>query len=159
MKFPKRRKRGDNPYTIYYSDSSKQYFVSFKDDKNNMNCITVSKEIFEAFNQFELDDISQMNKYDRHIEHSQISEITLNKKLLNKMLTVEECVENDIRYQNIYSSILKLPFNQARRLILFYFYNLKQNEIAKIDHCSIRAVQYTLKVALKNLKKILKETS
>jgi len=49
MKFPKRRKRGDNPYTIYYSDSSKQYFVSFKDDKNNISIKNVLTNLGEFF--------------------------------------------------------------------------------------------------------------
>ncbi len=42
--------------------------------------VEVSKSVFETFNIFELEDISQMNEYDRHLEHSEAYEHTLHKK-------------------------------------------------------------------------------
>ena len=52
----------------------------FKDGENNTHLVEIKKEIFDAMDRFELDDLSEMNEYDNHIEHSEVKEITLNKK-------------------------------------------------------------------------------
>lgn len=36
--------------------------------------IEVSKEMFKIFNQFELDYLKELNKFDRYIEHKELSE-------------------------------------------------------------------------------------
>ena len=77
---PKRRKFKDNPYTIIEIEISNKYFVTFKDSRDIFNKVEVSKDIYEMFNYYELRDLSQMNEYDNHIEHSEIYENNLNKK-------------------------------------------------------------------------------
>lgn len=42
--------------------------------------VLISKIIFDSFNKFELKDISWMNEYDRHYEHSEIYESTLHER-------------------------------------------------------------------------------
>lgn len=42
--------------------------------------VLISKKIFDSFNKFELEDISWMNEYDRHYEHSEIYESTLHER-------------------------------------------------------------------------------
>lgn len=61
---PKRKKSKDNPYTLLVINN--KYYVEFKDVKNILNTVEVTEEQFEAFNEFELEDKSQMNKYERH---------------------------------------------------------------------------------------------
>ena len=77
-KRPKRRKDKYNPYTLC-SEKGK-YYVYFVDVNNRIQMVEVSKSVFETFNIFELEDISQMNEYDRHLEHSEAYEHTLHKK-------------------------------------------------------------------------------
>lgn len=77
-KRPRRRKDKYNPYTLH--KVKERYYVSFVDVNNNFQKIEVSREVFESFNKFELEDVSQMNEYDRHLEHSKIYEHTLHKK-------------------------------------------------------------------------------
>lgn len=97
-----------------------------------------------------------MNKYDRHIEHSQLNEINLYKRTFNKEKSIEESVINNIQNQKLYIAISKLPINQKERIYKYFFKNLTLKQIAFEEECSIRAVQYTMKIALKNLKKFLK---
>ena len=66
MERPKRRKSIDNPYTLI--ETNKGFYISFKDSNNIKNIVEVSEKVFNAFNNFELEDKSQMNEYDRHIE-------------------------------------------------------------------------------------------
>lgn len=46
--------------------------------------------MFESFNKFELEDISQMNEYDRHLEHSEVYEHTLYQKSVSSEQPLEE---------------------------------------------------------------------
>lgn len=67
-KRPKRRKDKYNPYTL--STESGKYYILFIDVNNHIQKVELSKKLFDSFNKFELEDISQMNEYDRHYEHS-----------------------------------------------------------------------------------------
>lgn len=57
-----------------------KYYVEFKDVKNILNTVEVTEEQVGAFNEFELEDKSQMNKDERHKERSEVYEETLYKK-------------------------------------------------------------------------------
>lgn len=152
---PKRRKNKDNPYTIVFLENENKYFIRFENEENVAICIPIEKEIFEIFNEYELIELSQMNRYDRHIEHSELSEITLNKKMINKPESVENIVCDIVEKERLYNAVLSLPESQKRRILMYYFGNYTQKEIADKEKCSIRAIQYSLKIGLKNLKKFL----
>jgi RNA polymerase sigma-70 factor (ECF subfamily) len=93
---PKRRKHKDNPYTIKYIESKNIYVVSFKDVKGKLNKVEVSEKVYRVFDKFELQDIKELNEYDRHIEHSEIFENNLEARALNKQIPTDEIVENKI---------------------------------------------------------------
>ena len=152
-KSPKRRKDKFNPYTIISLNN--KFFVKFIDSNNHLQYIEISKELYDTFDKFELVDLSQMNKYDRHIEHFNIDTLNLNKRAVKKNINLEKIIVKRSEYSSLYNAILMLPQKQKRRIILFYFYNYTQQEIANIENCSLRAVQYSLSIALKNLKKLL----
>lgn len=96
-----------------------------------------------------------MNEFDRHIEHSKLHENTLNKRMLIKDMGVEDIVIQKIENEQLYHAINSLPLKQKSRLHKYFFENLTQKEIAEIENCSIRAIQYSIQSALKNLKKFL----
>ena len=73
-KRPKRRKDKYNPYTL--STDNKKYYVSFKNVDGKIQKTEVDKAVFEAFDSFELDDISIMNEAERHYEYSELTEET-----------------------------------------------------------------------------------
>lgn len=153
---PKRRKDKYNPYTIKCEN---RYLIKFQDIHNKKHIIEVSKEIYQAFNEFELSDLSQMNKFDRHIEHLKLNENMLNSKMINKQVDVEDIIVKKSETQKLHNLILKLPKIQKRRIIMYFFEEMTLKEIAKKEHCSIRAIQYSINIALKNLKNFLKKTS
>mgnify|MGYP006873258533 CR=1 FL=1 len=61
-KRPKRRKDKYNPYTLHTEKG--KYYIVFIDVNNHIQKVEVSKTIFDSFNIFELEDISQMNEYE-----------------------------------------------------------------------------------------------
>ena len=107
----KRKKYKDNPYTLMIENDI--YYVLFTDVKNIIHKIEVSEDVFIAFNSFELDDKKIMNEFDRHIEHSELSEITINKKAIIKSELVDESVEKNIEDELIKAAreVFKRKFN------------------------------------------------
>lgn len=103
MERPKRRKSIDNPYTII--ETSKGFYVSFKDGNNINNLVEVSEKVFNAFNRFELEDKSQMNKYDRHIEHSEIYAETLYKMTSSTYESLDDEYIKKSSYEDLIEAI------------------------------------------------------
>ena len=100
-----------------------------------------------------------MNKFDRHIEHSDLTEASIYNRKLDKEKCIEDDILENIEKERLYNAVLLLPKPQKRRIYLHYFCELTYREIAKTEKCSIRAIQYSLRNALKNLKNFLNETS
>lgn len=113
-KRPKRRKDKYNPYTLY--TKAGRYYISFVDVNNNFQKIEVSQEVFESFNRFELEDISQMNEYDRYLEHSEVYEHTLYQKSVSSEQPLEEYFDKAQDSENLHMAINKLPNVQKRIL-------------------------------------------
>ena len=154
-KRPKRRKDKYNPYTL--CSKKGKYYVYFVDVNNRIQMVEVSKSVFETFNIFELEDISQMNEYDRHLEHSEAYEHTLHKKKDSREWSLEEYFENVQITENLHMAISKLPEVQKRRLNKYYFEEKTFDEIALEEGCTYQCVQRSVYRAVEKIKNILKK--
>ena len=155
---PKRRKDKDNPYEIFsvgIETENPQYYIRFIDGLGDKHCIEIEKEMFDLLDRFELDDLSLLNEVDRHYEHSELDEVTLERRALNKPLSIEETVIQEIGYMELHTAIDTLPEKQRKRLKLYYFENLTYEEIAKLEGCKYQTIQESIYAALKKIKKIL----
>lgn len=153
-KRPKRRKDKYNPYTLY--TKAGRYYISFVDVNNNFQEIEVSQEVFESFNKFELEDISQMNEYDRHLEHSESNENTLYQKSVSSEQPLEEYFDKAQAGENLHMAISKLPDLQKRRLKKYYFEEKTFEEISLEEGCTYQCVQRSVYRAVGKIKNILK---
>lgn len=153
---PKRRKHKDNPYTLNYIEEKNIYTITFKDVKGHLNKVEVSEEVYRVFDKFELQDIKELNEYDRHIEHSEIFENNLETRAKDKPLSLEDEIVRKSTFDELKKAIELLPEVQKRRIKKYYFDDKKQQQIANEEGVDIRAIQYTLNIALKKLKEILK---
>ena len=154
---PKRRKYKDNPYTLNYIEEKNIYIVSFKDGKGNMQKIEVSKEVYKAFDDFELQDLAELNEYDRHIEHSEIFENNLEIRAKDKPISLEDSIIRKSTYAELMKAIKQLPITQQKRIKLYYFDELSTKEIADIEKCTQHSVRVSLRRAIEELGKILKK--
>lgn len=154
-KRPKRRKDKYNPYTLHTEKG--KYYIVFIDVNNHIQKVEVSKKIFDSFNIFELEDISQMNEYDRHLEHSEIYEHTLHKKKVSSDRSLEEYFENVQVTENLHIAINKLPEVQKRRLKKYYFEEKTFEEIALEEGCTYQCVQRSVYRAVAKIKNILEK--
>ena len=117
---PKRRKDKYNPYSFKKMDIDDKYIISFTNNNNEIE-LEISKELYSVFNNFELSDLSIMNEFDRHIEHSKLNENTLNKRIFNVERGVEDIVINKIEKQKLHIAIDSLPLKQKNRIQKYFF--------------------------------------
>lgn len=152
---PKRRKDKYNPYTIFEKDG--RFFLSFRDGQAVQYDIEIDKSLFDVLNQFELDDLSILNEWDRHIEHFEQTEQSLNRRAYYKAESVEDAVLRNIEYERLHRAISELPETQRRRLTLYYFRGLTYEQIAEMEGCSHPAVIKSVSAAIEKIRKILSE--
>ena len=128
-KMPIRNKSKDNPYTLGFDEEKNVYTVEFMDNRKQIHKVEISEKVYQAFDKFELEDISQIHKFRKHIEHSEIFEETLEHRMLNKPITIEDEVEEKILFDDIKNAIDSLPEIQKNRIKKYYFDNktLEQN--------------------------------
>lgn len=153
-KRPKRRKDKYNPYTL--SQKEDKHYLSFWDGQGILRELQITKELFEVLNRFELDDLSVLNEWDRHIEHFEQTEQSLNRRAFSKEESVEETVLRSIEYERLHRAITQLPETQRRRLILYYFEGLTYEQIARMEGCTIMPVKRSIDSAIKKLKLFFK---
>lgn len=140
-----------NPYTLIILDG--RYYLSFKDSRGALQSIEIDEVLYELFNRFELEDISYFNKLSRHIEHSELTEASLNERAFCKPESIEEEVSRNMEYELLHRVIEKLPEVQRRRLLLYFFGEMTYEQIAAIEGCTKRAVKFSVDIAIEKLKK------
>lgn len=150
-KHPNRKKDKYNPYTLIISDG--RYYLSFKDSRGELQTIEIDEVLYGLFNRFELEDISYLNKLSRHIEHSELTEASLNDRAFCKPESIEEKVSRNIEYELLHKAIAKLPEIQRRRLLLYFFGEMTYEQIAALEGCTKRAVKFSVDIAIEKLKK------
>ena len=148
---PKRRKDKYNPYEIYEKDG--KYYVSFRNGEKEYKDLEIGKNLYEAFNTFELQDVSHMNVVDRHLEQSEVWDSSLYERAIKKEESVEDTVLKKLEEERLHNAIQKLSEIQRRRLIKYYFEEMTYEQIAQEEACSFRRVAKSVKAAIENLKK------
>ena len=153
---PKRRKYGDNPYSLNKDTSKNLYMVSFKDALGIMREIEITKEVWEVFDEYERLDISEMNEFDRHTEHSEIFEDNLVKRANEKTISIEDEFIQKATFEELKKGIEMLPEYQKRRIKKYYFEEKNEQQIAEEEKTTQQAISLTLSFARNNLKNFLK---
>ena len=148
---PKRRKDKYNPYKI--CENNGKYYLPFQDGQGVRHNMEIEKELFDVFKRFELDDLSILNEWDRHIEQFEQTEQSLNRRASYKVESVEEVVLRNIEYEQLHQAIATLTETQQRRLTLYYFRGLTYKRIAEMEGCSVSAVGGSIYAAMENIKK------
>lgn len=156
-KFPKRRKDKDNPYVLGFNSNTNSYTITFIDSLKILQTIEITEEMYLEFNKFELDDLSYMNKFDRHIEHLEQTDESIYNRTLKKSDDLCDLVFNNILYEELNKEINYLPDIQKRRLKMYFFDGLTLKKISEIEGCSIRSIKYSIDIAINKLSKKLKK--
>ena len=122
-----------------------------------MNKYEITEELYDAFNSFELEELSYLNVWDRHMEQSEIWESTLNERAVEVQESVEDIVIRNLQNEKVHRAIDMLPEVQRRRVKMYFFDGMTYEEIAAKEKCKHPAVVKSVKAALEKLKNILEE--
>ena len=150
-----RNKDKYNPYTLEVKENN-CYILQFKDSRNVLQEISITKEVYDAFDSFELEDISQIHKIRKHIEYNEVYEESLYHRSSAETVSLEDEVESKILSEEIKSAINELSEIQKRRLIKYYFYNMTYEEIASEENCTKRAVKFSIDIGIEKISKKIK---
>ena len=89
----------------------------------------------------------------RSIEHSELTEATINERAFYKQTNLDEMVLRNRECELLHKAISKLPEVQKRRLLLYFFGDMTYEQIAKMEGCTKRAVKFSVDIAIEKLKK------
>lgn len=149
---PKRYKEYDNPYTLESIEKEELYFIRFRDEKGE-HLVTVSKEVFDVFDESEKQDNNMMVRNSRYIHKYELSDEALSNKMLNNQTSIEDKLISDFEIEELYEAINELSDIQKRRIRKYFFENMTFEEIAKEENCTKRAVKFTIDIALEKISK------
>jgi len=152
---PKRYKEYDNPYTLESVEKEELYFIRFRDEKGE-HLVTVSKEVFDVFDESEKQDNNLMVRNSRYIHKYELSDEALSNKMLNNQTSIEDKLISDFEIQELYEAINELSDIQKRRIKKYFFEDKTFEEIAIEEECSKVAVKYTIDIALEKISKKIK---
>ncbi|MEG0576805.1 MAG: sigma-70 region 4 domain-containing protein [Bacilli bacterium] len=138
-------------HKIEIIDNVKHYYIVYKED-----CmIELNSQEYKKFMSFKSEEVRTNNINSRYIEHSELTEVTLHKRLLNKQCNITEIIHKKNIIKKLYLAISSLNKIQQKRLIMYYFDDMTYEQIAKAEHCSKSAVKFSIDIAKDHLKKEL----
>ena len=100
--------------------------------------------------------MSELNEYDNHIEHSEIYEETLEKRIVNRQELIEDSIIKKDNFEKLHNAINELSDIEKRRIRMYYFEDKTLDEIAEIERTSHQAISKSIHNSLKKLEKLLK---
>ena len=104
---------------------------------------------------FELEDLKELNEFDRHIEHKELSEESIFNRGVNISESLDDYIIRKTSYEELMNAINQLSNTQRRRVKMYYFDELDLKTIAAIEKTSFQMISKSIKQAIKKLKKIL----
>ena len=155
---PKRRIHKDNPYRIFstgLATDNPHYYIKFQDAQEVEICVEVSKDLFDFFDNCELEDLSLLNESDRHLDKTELSPYLLNVITNQSQDPLLDLTAKSQEERQLRMAIMMLPDKQRRRLLMHYWGNMTYKQIAKIEGCAFQVVQRSIEKAKINLKNIL----
>ncbi len=143
----------DNPYIPIFDEIKNKYLIYFKDLERTIHEIEVSKAVYLEFVKYNLLLKRQQNEFDRHIEHSEVFENTLNNRIMDKPVSIEDEVIRKATFEDVIREIEKLPEIQKRRIKKYYCDKKTFEQIAQEEHCTKRAIKFSVDIAIKEIYK------
>jgi RNA polymerase sigma-70 factor (ECF subfamily) len=130
-----------------------RYFISFTDGQGVRRETEVSHPIYLEFLRFVRIERNFRRSDERHIEKSELTEETLNRRMLRPPESVEETVLDSQRNERLRQAVADLPETQRWRFVLHHKCGLTYEQIAEIEGCSFQAVAKSIKAAENSIKK------
>ena len=133
------------------------YYVRFHDSNHVLQETKVTKGQFATFLKSATQAKKEKNEIDRHIEQSELTEATLQRRMANRQLQLEDQLHTEMENDRLWQAIKELPKLSQKRIYLYYFERMTLEQIAKIEGVETYPVWISIQIALKKLRTILEE--
>lgn len=140
---------------LTFKPNNKHVTVINKSAKR-INEIRMTRTLQKEFERQRKEDISHKNKFDRHIEHFELSEEEISVRAIHKNPTIEEIILGNESIREIIREIWVLPIPQNRRVYMYVVDGLSYTEISKIELRDVSVVKRSVDAGIKKLQKKLK---
>jgi RNA polymerase sigma-70 factor (ECF subfamily) len=134
------------------TDGTPRYFAAFEDGGGTRQEIEVDRDVYLALDACRLAEKRQINETERHWERCKLTENQLTARTLRPQKPMEEAVAQAVDMQ---TALATLTDTQRRRFLLHHEHKLTNEQIARVEGCSERAVKYSVTTAKWHLKKFL----
>ena len=141
-------------YIVFSNSDESKNIIVFKDENGKSRVIRANEKLRDEYKKRKSEENSQNIKFSRYIEHSELTDISLNKRATNRL---EEQVISNLESERIIKEIWKLPTPQNRRVYMYIVDEFSYTKIAKIENRSIPTVKESVDRGLENLRKKLKK--
>jgi RNA polymerase sigma-70 factor (ECF subfamily) len=149
----------ENPYTLRTESGEgiTRYFVSFTDGEGVHRETEVSRPVYREFERYVKVERNLRRSDERHIEQSELTDETLNRRASRPAKSVEETVFDMLRDERLRQAVAELPETQRRRFVLHREFVLAYEQIAAMEGCTFQAVAKSVKVAENSIKKFMQK--
>ena len=144
-------------YIVFSNNDNSKNIIVFKDGNGKSKIIRANETLRNEYKRRKSEENSQNIKFSRYIEHSELTDISLNKRATNREISLEEQVISNLESERIIKEIWKLPTPQNRRVYMYIVDEFSYTQIAKIENRSIPTVKESIDRGLENLRKKLKK--
>lgn len=144
-------------YIIISNNDESKNIIAFKDVNGKSRIIRANKILRDEYKRRKSEENSQNIKFSRYIEHSELTDISLNKRAVNKEISLEEQVVSNLELERIIKEIWKLPTPQNRRVYMYIVDEFSYTKIAKIENRAIPTIKESIDRGLENLRKKLRK--
>jgi len=141
---------------IVHDGNHERYVVGISQPGGRENLIEVDEVIFWLLKSFQREDWRQERQARRRLEQLALSDEELADKVGELVPSPEDMLYQRILTDNLRRAFNELPPVQAKRFLLHHGLDLSIKQIAKVEHCSDRAVRLCIERAKKNLRKLLR---
>ena len=156
-KYSKIKRELIDTYIIFSNSDESKNIVVFKDTTGKSRVIRVDKILREEYKKRKSEENSHNIKFSRYIEHSEQTENSLNKKAINKTISLEDEVISNIGVEKIIREIWELPVPQNRRVYMYIVDEFSLTKIARIENRAIPSIKESVDRGVDNLRKKLKK--
>lgn len=133
-------------------NNKKHYFISYMD--KNIKCeVEMTYKDYCTFSSFASYEQKASNIMSRYIEHSELDDYSLYKRLLHKPKSTEELAYESLFKEKVKNILLTLSDKQRRRFNYYFKDEMTYKEISHLENCSIQSV----KESIDQVKKIIRK--
>ena len=144
-------------YIIISNNDESKNIIAFKDVNGKSRIIRANKILRDEYKRRKSEENSQNIKFSRYIEHSELTDISLNKRAVNKEISLEEQVVSNLEPARILKEIWKLPTPQNRRVYMYIVNEFSYTKIAKMENRAIPTIKESIDRGLEILRKKLRK--